>query len=1455
MSEIFAEATVTLVPDTKGFATKLQAQLKEIITKIETGPRAPKIRVAPALTKNFVGDLRRQVNAAVTQAQRGVKPIRVSAVLTDVSSAAIAREVRDRARAVPVAGGIGGGVAATAAQTGALVQAMKAMQDASSKVLDTERLLGSQFGRTAQDLRVLTTQTKAANTERLRGAAGIRNVTGLIEEQTAAQFTFARAQRQAAVAATLGLTTRQGASALRRADVLAAEALTDANKNLERGLITQIDAFRNQIRSTKEGAAALGEHSAAAARTARSHSQLRRGALATGLSFLGIRGATLAASASFLAGAAAIALFAKALDNATRFTDQLNVFRATTSSTVEELEQVRDVARALGADLTLPGVTAADAAEAMTELAKAGLDVQNSIAGARGVLELATAAAIENAQAVELVANALNAFGLQGEDATRVADTFANAANAAQGSIVDIGIAFQQAAAAGRQVGLSFEDTTTFLTVLQREGLRGSDAGTSLRTALIRLIKPTKDAAEQMQKLGVETRDAAGNLRPDIFIQIAQLTRDLTKAERDRVVALVGGQDAFRAITILGRQSIQDFIRLRKELRQQGTAGELAAARMQGLRGSLEGLSNLLSSIGIRIGQSLTPGLQASVEGISGVTASMASSEQVARTFAGGLDFVSVSAGLLGTTLGALSTVLLPLAGALEQTVNAFGVPTILAAVAAYKLLPAVLARATVSMKIFAVASAEAAAVGRAGALLPFTTRLGAMVRSLNLAAIAAGGLAAGLFFLLTRESAAERATRRLTEATDELIDAQSRLRQAQESRRTARLSTAQSVLDVVNARDAAAQARARLRGAEPGTPARIRAELEYAVAVDNVAAAQQRARQIEKELADARIVAANAIERERVARDEEVRGLREAAAAARERARAELGRGSKAGRTQANLIAESARLFSQDIDTQIKKLRESDDADALRHANRLARLKLFIALTGQVPEEQAFNIVVRAPNLTAVTRKLTTEFGLTAEELKRRLVDALSGPETTSEMRAAALALLNELEPPLINKALQIGIEGGRNLGRGFAAGVDETAPEIENAVAGAVTRGLNRLRGLQRQQTRLEIAGATPAERLANVRRQEAQARATLARLEANGAAEESINRALDRLAAIVNERRAIEAEIAAAQQEANDIAQEAADRADEAALGRLERRRTRVENRLEDARETETLADDLRFTIVLRNLIRKQINRIKDLIKDRETQIQAIRALQQVELSLGREIVSLRRQRRQQIADRVAERIQLNIEFAQTTGNVAAEVRFRLREIARLKKLQDATKKGTIEYLRLRNLIAEQQRAIDDLQKQRNEGVDRAARREFEFLQTIQGFTGNLIGNLIPGAFTSGLVGGSGLGTTGPASSSASGDFFGPTLGIGRGPDGGPIPGRGTRTPAQMLAAAPASSRAFTAGQGNTTNELLRKIYAELRKLNRGSDHPEGKHQRKTGAAAGDYGGSGSANNLGM
>ena len=250
----------------------------------------------------------------------------------------------------------------------------------------------------------------------------------------------------------------------------------------------------------------------------------------------------------------------------------------------------------------------------MTELARAGLSVEDSLAGAEGVLQLATAAQIDFADAAKISANALNSFGLEGDQAVRVADVFANAANEAQGSIEDIGIAFRQASAVARQVGLSLEDTTALLTQFSRAGLTGSDAGTSLRTALIKLTAPTDRAKEVIKELNFEIRDAAGNIRPDVFIEFGRVTRNLEPAARDAAAAIIFGTDAIRAAAIGSRATAGELRLLQAQMADTGTASDVAAARTKGLGGSIQALKSTLETAGTAFGQLASGPIQAYID-------------------------------------------------------------------------------------------------------------------------------------------------------------------------------------------------------------------------------------------------------------------------------------------------------------------------------------------------------------------------------------------------------------------------------------------------------------------------------------------------------------------------------------------------------------------------------------------------------------------------------------------------------------------------------------------------------------------------------------------------------------------------------------------------------------------------------------------------------------------------
>ena len=168
MSDFFAEATVRLTPDMTGFVTELRKDVKAAVEKIEGTPAA-KIKISPALTRDFVGNLRKQVNLAVAQAQKGVKPIQVRAILSDTSRAAIAREIRTGAQTVRAAtpaarpAALGGVVAASATATRDAATANLGLANSEKVIADAERQRIPILGQ-------LTAEQNALSKARVQGA-------------------------------------------------------------------------------------------------------------------------------------------------------------------------------------------------------------------------------------------------------------------------------------------------------------------------------------------------------------------------------------------------------------------------------------------------------------------------------------------------------------------------------------------------------------------------------------------------------------------------------------------------------------------------------------------------------------------------------------------------------------------------------------------------------------------------------------------------------------------------------------------------------------------------------------------------------------------------------------------------------------------------------------------------------------------------------------------------------------------------------------------------------------------------------------------------------------------------------------------------------------------------------------------------------------------------------------
>jgi TP901 family phage tail tape measure protein len=307
-------------------------------------------------------------------------------------------------------------------------------------------------------------------------------------------------------------------------------------------------------------------------------------------------------------GAAFVGVVKGGLD----FDASLNTLQAVSGASASKMGEVSTKAKALGNDLELPGASASDAAEAMTELAKGGLSVDQAMTAAKGTLQLAAAAQISGAQAATIQSSALNAFGLSADNAGKVADVLANVANQSAGEITDFAAGMQQSAAVAHQYGISLEDNATALGLFANAGIKGSDAGTSFKTMLTALASPTKQQTEALQQLGIKAFDANGK-----FVGMRSVTEQLTEAKKRMsqqdflsAASTAFGTDAVRAASVVAEGGVAAWDKMSAAVGKSGGAAQVAAAQAQGLGGKIGEFSNAVQNASLSIYEGLKPALE-----------------------------------------------------------------------------------------------------------------------------------------------------------------------------------------------------------------------------------------------------------------------------------------------------------------------------------------------------------------------------------------------------------------------------------------------------------------------------------------------------------------------------------------------------------------------------------------------------------------------------------------------------------------------------------------------------------------------------------------------------------------------------------------------------------------------------------------------------------------------------
>ncbi|WP_238558918.1 phage tail tape measure protein [Rhodococcus rhodnii] len=286
--------------------------------------------------------------------------------------------------------------------------------------------------------------------------------------------------------------------------------------------------------------------------------------------------------------------FQKVIAIGNDFTATMNEMQAVSSATAAQMQAVSDRARALGNDISLPGTSASDAAAAMTELAKGGFTVEQSMAAAKGTLQLAAAAQIDAASAATIQSQALQSFGLNADYAAKTADILANAANASSAEIGGIAQGLQQSGTVANQFGLSIEDTSAALAMFANAGIQGSDAGTLLKAALLSLTDQGNPAQGAIEQLGLTVYDTEGKFvgLSALFGQLQEASANMTPEMYQAATATLFGSDAMRLAGIAAEQGQTGFDSMVGAINRQGSAAEVAAAKTKGLPGAMESVVN-----------------------------------------------------------------------------------------------------------------------------------------------------------------------------------------------------------------------------------------------------------------------------------------------------------------------------------------------------------------------------------------------------------------------------------------------------------------------------------------------------------------------------------------------------------------------------------------------------------------------------------------------------------------------------------------------------------------------------------------------------------------------------------------------------------------------------------------------------------------------------------------------
>lgn len=296
---------------------------------------------------------------------------------------------------------------------------------------------------------------------------------------------------------------------------------------------------------------------------------------------------------------------------------------AISGATGSELETLESKAKSLGSSTKF---SATEVAGAMTNMSLAGWSVNQTLSGIDGVLQLAAASNMDLADASQVVTDNISSFNLEASQSTHIADMMAYAQANSSTTAAELGEAYKNCGANMNAAGQDIETTTSFLEALANNGLRGSEAGTSLAAVMRDMTSKMKDGKIAIGDTSVAVMDSSGNFRDmtDILKNVENATDGMGDAQKQAALMSTFTSDSIKGLNMLLNTGADQVAGYEDSLRNcSGAASDMADTMQDNLQGKLTELSSATEGLGIAVYDYISGPLQGGVELLTDVVSGL----------------------------------------------------------------------------------------------------------------------------------------------------------------------------------------------------------------------------------------------------------------------------------------------------------------------------------------------------------------------------------------------------------------------------------------------------------------------------------------------------------------------------------------------------------------------------------------------------------------------------------------------------------------------------------------------------------------------------------------------------------------------------------------------------------------------------------------------------------------